>query len=492
MQLRHSLTLPLRHTIESHRALLVRVAIIMGVVVLSALIASRMPSGRTAMVLLALPGVAAGIVFLLNRPGFGLVLLVVAGLLVPFSIGTGTGTTLNPVVLLIPLLTGLWLLDMAMRQRSIRFHRHPAISILIALCAVVVLAFIVGQLPWYSTPGAGLASQIGGMLVFFLSAAAFLVSAHTLTERRLTALVLVFLGVGAAYMGASLIPPLRSLVFRLFDPGATGSIFWIWMVALSGGLAMFWDSMRPAFRIGLAGLAVVILVVALRQNLSWASGWAPPMIAALILIWLRFPRWGWLPLVLAGLGFLVQQETLWAATTDSQSWHARRQAWEIVLDAAMINPLLGLGPSNYYFIVEQYTIGGWGGTWNVKFNSHNNYVDLIAQTGLIGLSLFLAFAAVMGNAAWKLYRRLPDGFARAYAAACVAGLIATLVSGMLGDWFLPFVYNIGLAGMRSSILFWVFMGGLLALHECDASADPDMKAGFGAQGPTVLVKTYSA
>ncbi len=148
---------------------------------------------------------------------------------------------------------------------------------------------------------------------------------------------------------------------------------------------------------------------------------------------------------------------------NDQSWFARQQAWQIVLDAAMVNPLLGLGPSNYYFIVQQYNIAGWGGVWNVRFNSHNNYVDIIAQVGFIGLGVFLAFTAVMASVGWKLYRALPDGFARAYAAACLAGLIATLVSGMLGDWFLPFVYNIGLAGMRSSILFWVFMGGLLAL-----------------------------
>jgi hypothetical protein len=64
----------------------------------------------------------------------------------------------------------------------------------------------------------------------------------------------------------------------------------------------------------------------------------------------------------------------------------------------------------------------------------------------------------------RLYATLPDGFPRAYAAACVAGLIATLISGFLGDWFLPFVYNIGLGGMRASILFWVFLGGLLGLY----------------------------
>jgi len=34
---------------------------------------------------------------------------------------------------------------------------------------------------------------------------------------------------------------------------------------------------------------------------------------------------------------------------------------------------------------------------------------------------------------------------------------------MLGDWILPFLYNIGLMGFRASILFWLFTGGLIAL-----------------------------
>lgn len=41
--------------------------------------------------------------------------LVFAGLLVPFSIGTGTGTSLNPVVLLVPALTVLWLAENGLR-----------------------------------------------------------------------------------------------------------------------------------------------------------------------------------------------------------------------------------------------------------------------------------------------------------------------------------------------------------------------------------------
>jgi hypothetical protein len=35
---------------------------------------------------------------------------------------------------------------------------------------------------------------------------------------------------------------------------------------------------------------------------------------------------------------------------------------------------------------------------------------------------------------------------------------------MLADWLLPFVYNIGLKGFRSSLLFWLFLGLAIALE----------------------------
>ena len=31
-------------------------------------------------------------------------------------------------------------------------------------------------------------------------------------------------------------------------------------------------------------------------------------------------------------------------------------------------------------------------------------------------------------------------------------------AGMLGDWIVPFYYNAGVLGFRSSLLFWVFLG----------------------------------
>jgi len=47
----------------------------------------------------------------------------------------------------------------------------------------------------------------------------------------------------------------------------------------------------------------------------------------------------------------------------------------------------------------------------------------------------------------------------------LGGLVGTLAAGMLGDWILPFVYNVGLHGYRSSVIFWLFLGGLVALEQ---------------------------
>jgi len=37
-------------------------------------------------------------------------------------------------------------------------------------------------------------------------------------------------------------------------------------------------------------------------------------------------------------------------------------------------------------------------------------------------------------------------------------------AGMLGDWFLPFVYNIGFRGFKDSYLGWLLLGGLTLLE----------------------------
>ena len=138
-----------------------------------------------------------------------------------------------------------------------------------------------------------------------------------------------------------------------------------------------------------------------------------------------------------------------------------RSAWIIVLAISRANPLFGLGFSNYYWYTPLFPIRGF----RVSFNSHSQYVDLIAQVGFLGLICFVWLFFEVGRLGWSLKDRVPDGFPRAYAYGVLGGVVGTLVAAFLVDWVLPFVYNIGLNGFRASILPWIFFGGLIGVEQ---------------------------
>ena len=126
-----------------------------------------------------------------------------------------------------------------------------------------------------------------------------------------------------------------------------------------------------------------------------------------------------------------------------------------------LSPIFGLGPANYYWYTPLFPILGW----YVSFNSHNNYIDILMQTGLVGLACFLWVIWELGRLGWCLRKHFVNDFAQGYVYACLGGLVGTLVSCWLADWLLPFAYNIGLRGFRASILAWFFLGGLVSLEQ---------------------------
>jgi hypothetical protein len=156
-------------------------------------------------------------------------------------------------------------------------------------------------------------------------------------------------------------------------------------------------------------------------------------------------------------------QTFWNfVMTDNQySLMTRLEAWRIVGEIVKSNPLLGLGPANYRFYTPLFPILGY----YVPFNSHNNYVDIIAQVGLIGLVCFLWIVWETGRLGIRLRACVPSGFNQAYVIGALGGLLGMLVAGMLGDWILPFVYNVGIRGLRSSVFGWLFLGCLVVLEQ---------------------------
>ncbi len=404
-----------------------------------------------------------GGLILLRWPGLGYPLLIVSSLLVPLSISTGTQTRINSSLIVVMGLIVLWLLEMLGKQRRVSLIPSRALipAFLFAGSALLSLGF--GQLNWYPTSGASLFAQVGGTLIMIMSVGAFLVAAHQFqSENWLKATVWVFIILGTLYALLFIIPSFRPYINRIYQRAVVDSLFWTWLSVMAFSQAYLNTHLPRRIRL-LTGLATVIILYNLffvRQ--SWTSGWLPAGFAIFLVVLLDRPK---LAIGLgAGLGLFAligsQIASQYLLGGDNEySLLTRLEAWKILGEIIAKNPIFGLGPANYYWYTPFYQILGY----SVTFNSHNNYIDIIAQTGLIGLGTFLWFAFEVGKTGLKIYKKIPLGFARAYIFGAIGGLGGTLVSGMFGDWILPFVYNVGMNGYRASVLAWLFLGGLVFL-----------------------------
>ena len=429
-------------------------------IVIAVLLASVMISfwGSTNIffVFLVLFGGIAFLFGILRQPNIGFLFLIAGGMLIPMRGPSG----LSIATVMVALMLGLWIMDMFIVKRNVQFIRSFAMLPVVVFLVISVLAFIVGQIPWFVfARQAPLDAQVGGFSIFIFSIGGLLLSAHLIKDVHwLKIIVWTFIGLSTIYVIARAAN--LSVVANLFHLGYTAqSMFWTWLVTLAFSQVLFNSMLKRQVRWFLIGLVLLVLFVGIFQMYTWKSGWVPPAIAAAVLIGLRYRK-----LIIFAIPFVVVA-TLYLVMdligAEDYSWGTRVDAWRIVLEIGRVSPLLGMGFANYYWYTPLFPIRGW----RVSFNSHSQFVDLIAETGYIGMLAFLWVFFEIGRLCWRLAKHFPEGFERAYIYGVLAGVIASIVASLLGDWVLPFVYNVGLAGFRSGILPWIFMGGVIALEQ---------------------------
>jgi hypothetical protein len=440
-------------------------AIIGGVFLLSLLVAFR-PSSRLTLLVVGVLAMAVVSIILIRNMVLGLLGVIVACLLIPNFLGSGgLGATLSPPILLLVLVIGLWALKLVTRQREGVLFRSRTTLPAIVFILVSLVTFLNGQVNYYVFAQlAPLPAQVGGLAVFILSVVAFLAAANLFDKLRwLKIFTWLFIIISAVYIFGRLVAQAGTFILPLYQYGSDTSIFWIWLVAISSSQAFFNNHLDRRWRWVLACILVATFYVALGQAYIWKSGWLPPLIALFVILWIGIPRIRIPGLVIVGVAILLFSFGKLGnvvAGGEDYSIMTRVVAWRIVLEIAKVNPILGLGMSNYYWYTPLFPILGY----YVQFNSHNNYIDIIAQTGLLGLAVFMWFVFELGRVGWNLVGKVPHGFSKAYVIGALGGLAGTIVAGMLGDWIIPFVYNVGMHGFRASLLGWLFLGGLVALE----------------------------
>ncbi len=448
----------------------IQFGIILAVVVIT-IASAYWGTGKVLVLLLAAIIGIAGLIALLQYPQLGFFLILVSGMFIPFS---GPGHV-NASILSVVLLVGLWLMDMLVVKKKFTLVRSRVLRPVGFFLIVTILAFVLGQIPWFIFANqAPLEAQVGGFAIYFFLLATVIMTANLIQDIRwLKTIVWVFVGLGMFYvLGRALELPFAD---KLFQHGFyANSMFWMMLIIIPLGQAIYNDQLSVRTRVVLFGIVGLAFYVSMFLQGDWKSGWVPAGVAAGVLIAMRFKRLTLLSLpFFAVLVVYLAQDLI---STDQYSWGTRLDAWLIVLQISQVSPIIGMGFANYYWYATLFPIRGYA----IRFNSHSQFVDIIAQTGILGLICFFWVLFELGRLAWDLGKDLPGGFEKAYAHSMFASVFGALMAAFLVDWLLPFAYNIGLDGVRASILPWIFFGGLVSIEQIyrarRKAADPNALA----------------
>jgi O-antigen ligase len=445
----------------------VRVGIVALTLMIAVYIGFKPYSRVPALLILATGGLVAFFTF--NKYlEWGMILLVPIAFIVEYKIRTGTNVNLNLTFMWITLLLAIWLLRMLVVEKQFRLLPSPVNLPAVLFIIAMLISWVTSFLPWVplAIDRPSIPAQLGAFLIYAYSIAIFLFMFNVFKKiESLKIFTWVYIGFGLALLLSMVIIWGYSLAQILFINDIIGnSVFWTMLTALMFGQALFNRDLKPLLRWGLAIATIILLVFELVRRAEWVSGWLPPLIVIFILIWLRDWRIGVIITLIGGLILFPIYTSYYnnQVNTVTQSWSTftRFSTWPIMTNLLKANPVTGLGPGNYRFYTSVYFYLGY----YIEFNSHNNYIDIMLQYGLIGFGLFLWLVGATFFQGWRIRKMVKDGFSRGYVNAVLAGFVGVLISGFLVDWFLPFLYNIEMKGFQASVFFWIFLGGMLSLY----------------------------
>ncbi|NLE76432.1 MAG: hypothetical protein GX605_06730 [Chloroflexi bacterium] len=439
-------------------------------VLLAAAAAGRRPSEY--LLGAAIVGLAALII--IRWPSARIPSLILAALVMPLQFYVGRSVALNPAMLILSGLAALWLVEMLISRHVAltpsRLNRPLALFV-----ALGPLSLGIGLATWdpaVARPAGFIVVQFAQWAVFALSALALWLTAGLLTdERQLARPTFFFLGLAGTLAILQALPATRPLVARLATLAVDRAPFWLLLTGLAGGQLLFNPKLSKGWkRFLLVALgAVVFYSFFLRR--SSASTWLSVAAAATVLAWLRWPRVRWFAVAVLAVLLVVgvAGSALYSFAGGEAEWEesggSRLALSGRVVEVTLRNPITGLGPAAYRPYAGARPLVYGGAYYAVPLvSSHNNYVDIFSHVGIVGLGVFVWFAAEVVRSCQRLHRRIAPGFSAGYLHGMLATWTGCLVLMMFADWLLPFVYNIGLPGFQASVLVWLFLGGLVVLE----------------------------
>lgn len=129
----------------------------------------------------------------------------------------------------------------------------------------------------------------------------------------------------------------------------------------------------------------------------------------------------------------VQQGTVAVGETNVATV-GRKNVWKLALETFARNPLIGTGYNTFA------TIAG--------YDTHNQYLKILAEQGLIGETIFLIFICLAFKTGWRLFKTARDSFLRGLGLGFSTCVIVVALGNLTGDHWT--YYNL-------MAFFWVFL-----------------------------------
>lgn len=212
---------------------------------------------------------------------------------------------------------------------------------------------------------------------------------------------------------------------------------WFNFAAAGLTLALFWPRRRAwGLGIALGGLLLALLV--------WQQGWLPASLADRLTGFVADFRWG----DIRGLDIndanyaVLERLAFWQSAREM----ARQHLW------------LGVGLGNYAAAYPAFALINWTHSLG---HAHNYYLNLLAETGVIGLSVYVLLWSVIIGLNVRLLNRL-EWPQRGLALGLLAAWLGLSVHHMLDNLYVNNVY----------IHLGVMLGVLMVLYSAESSPSP--------------------
>lgn len=400
-----------------------------------------------------------GFLYISERLHLGVLLLLFCAGYIPLSLPTGTASRIPDSMIVAVGFVAIWVFRMFVVDKRFNFASSPSTVPALVWMVVVLISLawsIYFRDPdvviWDSFPLVQVASAV---LMIALPAAYLFVANYANKGIVLQVMAIMMIVLGLACLGFH---------FIHIDLGIlnNGGLMYMWAAGISLALALFDERLWLVVRAGLLAHAVGWVVWGFFMNVSWVAGWLPGLVAMGLLVLIRSRK-----LVLLAIPFVIVAVYMnwdWVQERffeeNSESGVTRVEAWGVNWRITQDHFLFGTGPSGYAAYYMTYYP-------NQGMATHNNYLDVLAQTGVIGFAVWMwLFVAILWQAV-RVCIRLKGrrDFYEAMANMALAGTVACLIIMAFGDWMLPFAYTQTIAGFDYAVFNWIFMGTIVAIDQ---------------------------